>query len=215
MKTILVIGVGRFGKHLIKKLVDMDHQVMAVDTIERRVDDILDYAESALIGDSTDKDFMMSLGIRDFDICYVTIGDNFENSMLTTYLLKELGAKYVIARASRDRQVDLLRRAGADDVVYPEKQVASWSAIRYSSDHLFDYFELPGGYGVFEVEVLPKWIGKSIMELDIRKKYNITIIGVKHGEKLNMNILPNTILTKDMRMMVIGELTEIRKCFKI
>ena len=142
MKSVLLIGLGRFGRHIAMKLDELHHEVMAVDLKENRVTAVLPYVGNAQIGDATNEDFLRSLGVRNFDVCIVAIGDNFQNSLETTSLLKELGAKMVVSRAARDVHAKFLLRNGADEVVYPEKQLASWTAIRYSSDHIFDYIEL-------------------------------------------------------------------------
>ena len=129
MKSVLIIGLGRFGRHAAMTLTDMGHQIMAVDIREDRVDKVLPYVTNAQIGNSTNEEFLSSLGIRNFDVCFVTIGDNFQNSLETTSLLKELGAKKVVSRAARDVHAKFLLRNGADEIVYPEKQLASWAAI--------------------------------------------------------------------------------------
>ena len=171
MKSILLIGLGRFGRHIAIKLDELNHQVMAVDNNESRVEAVLPYVRNAQIGDATNEDFIRSLGVRNFDVCIVAIGDNFQSSLETTSLLKELGAKMVVSRAARDVHAKFLLRNGADEVVYPEKQLASWTAIRYSADHIFDYVELDEEHGIFEISIPDAWIGKTVGELDIRKEY--------------------------------------------
>ncbi len=215
MKTILLIGLGRFGRHIAMKLNSMNHQVMAVDSDEGRVNAILPFVTNAQIGDSTNEDFLSSLGIRNFDTCIVAIGDNFQNSLETTSLLSELGAKKVIARASRGVQEKFLLRNGADEVVYPEKQLASWTAIRCSSEHILDYIELDSDYSIFELEIPMDWIGKTILQLDIRKKYGINILGVRQSGKLEMNVAPNAILGKETSVLVLGQQKAVQKCFRI
>ena len=127
MKSILLIGLGRFGRNIAIKLDQLGHQVMAVDRIEERVDAVLPYVTNAQIGDSTNEDFLSSLGVSNFDVCIVAIGDDFQNSLETTSLLKELGAKLVVSRAARDVHAKFLLRNGADEIVYPEKQLAVWT----------------------------------------------------------------------------------------
>ena len=161
MKSVLLIGLGRFGRHIAKKLYSLGHEVMAVDSNEERVDSILPFVTNAQIGDSTSQEFLSSLGVRNFDACIVAIGDNFQNSLETTDLLKELGARKVIARASRGVQEKFLLRNGADEVVYPEKQLASWTAIRCTSEHILDYIELDEDYSIFELSIPEPWQGKS------------------------------------------------------
>ncbi|MBP1557413.1 MAG: TrkA family potassium uptake protein [Oscillospiraceae bacterium] len=215
MKSVLLIGLGRFGKHIAMKLNELDHEVMAIDINEERVNAILPFVTNAQIGDSTNKEFLSSLGIGNFNACIVTIGDNFQNSLETASLLKELGARQVIARASRGVQEKFLLRNGADEVVYPEKQLATWTAIRCTSEHILDYIELDEDYSIFELAVPPEWNDKTVIELDIRKKYGINILALREGGKLNMNITPDTVLTEYKSILVLGRQKAIQKCFKI
>lgn len=215
MKNILLIGLSHFGKHVAEELSNLGHEVMAVDIDEDKVNGILPIVTNAQIGDSTNAEFLKSLGIGNYDVCMVTISENFQNSLETTSLLKELGASYVVSMAKRDVQEKFLLRNGADEVVYPEKQVAKWAAIRYSSDHLLDYVELDDKYGIFEVEVPLAWIGKTVGEVDIRKKYNINIMAYKQNGKLNASVSPDTLLTDQITLVVLGEYKSLQKCFKI
>lgn len=215
MKNILVIGAGRFGRHIAMKLSELDHQVMAVDIDEDRVNQILPYVTNAQIGDSTNEDFLNSLGIGNYDVCFVTISNDFQNSLETTSLLKELGAQMVISRAERDVQAKFLLRNGADDVVYPEKQMAEWAAIRFSSDHIFDYIEIDKEHAIFEVQVPKAWLGKSIGELGIRHKFGINILGIKRDNHTDVAITPDTVMTEDITLLALGEYKALQKCFRI
>ena len=215
MKNILLIGLGRFGRHIALQLNKLGHEVMAVDSNEERVNEILPIVTNAQIGDSTNTEFLKSLGIGNFDVCIVTIGGNFQNSLETTSLLKELGAKLVVSRAERDVQEKFLLRNGADEVVYPEKQVANWAAIRYTADHLRDYIEVDDAHAIFEVEVPEEWIGKTVGELDIRRKYSINIMATKENGKINMAVSPETVLTDNITLLVLGAYKELQKCFRI
>lgn len=215
MKNILLIGLGRFGRHLAVELNELGHEVMAVDDEEDRVNEILPYVTNAQIGNSTNADFLKSLGIGNFDICFVTISANFENSLETTSLLKELGAKIVISRAERDIQKKFLLRNGADQVVYPERQVAKWASIRYTADHILDYMEIDASHAIFEAEVPEEWLGKTIGELDVRKKYNINIIAVKDKGGVNIALSTDTLLKQDATILVIGEHKAIKRWFNI
>ena len=215
MKSILLIGLGRFGKHIALKLNALNHQVMAIDHSEERVNALLPFVTNAQIGDSTNEEFLAALGVGNYDACIVAIGDNFQNSLETTYLLKELGAKKIIARASEEIQEKFLLRNGADEVVYPEKQLAAWTAIRCSSEHILEYIELDNEYAIFEVEIPSDWSGKSILELDIRKKHGINILGVRTNGKLNMNITPNTVFGHGTSVLVLGQEKAVHKCFRI
>ena len=215
MKNVLLIGLGRFGTHIAMQLARLNHQIMAVDCNEERVNKVMPYVTNAQIGDSTDVDFLQSLGIGNFDVCIVAIGDSFQNSLETTSLLKELGAKLVISRAEWDVQEKFLLRNGADEVVYPEKQMARWAAIRYTADHIRDYIQVDEAHAIFEVEVPENWIGRTVGELDVRKKYNINIMAVKKDGKVNMVVSADTVMTDDVTLLVLGEYKQLQKCFKM
>ena len=215
MKSILLIGLGRFGKHIAIHLNELGHQVMAVDCVEERVEAVLPIVTNAQIGDSTNADFLKSLGIGNFDVCIVAIGNDVQSSLETTSLLKELGANLVVSRATRDVQQKFLLRNGADEVVYPEKQLAKWVAIRYTADHIIDYVELDGDHAMFEVPTPRGWIGRTVGQIDIRKKYNINIMGLKRNGKLEMVVTPDTVLSGEATMLVIGEYKDLQKCFHI
>lgn len=214
MKSILIIGVGRFGRHIAEKLNMLGHEIMAVDISEERVNAALPFVTNAQIGDSTKKSFLESLGVKNFDACIVTIGDNFQSSLETASLLKDLGAKRVIARASRGVQEKFLLRNGADEVVYPEKQLASWTAIRCTSDHIKDYIELEGDIDIFELTVPEEWCGKTVVQLDVRKKYGLNIIACRENGVLGM-ISPDTVMDSSKPILVLGTLKAVQKCFRI
>ena len=215
MKSILLIGLGRFGRHIAIKLDELHHQVMAVDKEDTRVDAVLPFVTNAQIGDATSEDFLSSLGVGNFDVCIVAIGDDFQNSLEVTSLLKELGARMVVSRASRDVHAKFLLRNGADEIVYPERQLADWVAIRYSADHILDYIELDEEHAIFEISIPEEWIGKTIGQLDIRKKYDINIMALKTNDIMNLKISSDTQLLKDSTMLVLGETKHIQKCFHI
>ena len=215
MKSILLIGLGRFGKNIALKLHELGHEVMAVDKKEERVEEVLPYVTNAQIGDSMNELFLQSLGVDNYDVCIVAIGNDFQSSLETTSLLKELGAKKVVSRAARDVQAKFLLRNGADEIVYPEKQLAAWTAIRYSSDHIFDYIELAGDYAIFEIEIPLSWIGRSVGEINIRQKYNINIMALKRDNKMELTITSSTCFKKGDAMLVLGKYKDIQKCFHI
>lgn len=215
MKSVLLIGLGRFGRHIAIKLNDLNCQVMAIDNNEERVNAVLPFVTSAQIGDGTNEELLSSLGIRNFDVCIVAIGDDFQNSLETASLLKELGAQKVIARASTGVQEKFLLRNGADEVVYPEKQLAAWTAIRCTSEHILDYIDLDGDYSIFELSIPEDWNGKTILQLDIRKKYKINILGIRENGKMNMNVTPDTVLSRGKSILVLGHQKAVHKCFHI
>ncbi len=215
MKSILLIGLGRFGRHIAIHLNQLRHQVMAVDTVEDRVEAVLPFVTNAQIGDSTNADFLESLGVGNYDVCIVSIGNDFQSSLETTSLLKELGARLVVSRAARDVQAKFLLRNGADEVVYPEKQLAKWTAIRYTADHILDYIELDEQHAIFEIPVPDDWAGRTIGNLDIRKKYKINIMGVKKKGKLELSVSPEMKLDAGETMLVLGSIKDLQKCFHI
>ncbi len=214
MKSVLIIGVGGFGSLLAKNMGDMGHQILAVDRKEDRINEILPYVTSAQIGESTSKEFLVSLGVRNFDICFVTVGDDFQSSLETASLLKELGAKCVVARAASDIQEKFLLRNGADEVIYPEKQIARWAAVRYTSESIEDYVRLDDDHAIFEVNIPKEWLGKSVAQLDIRRRHQINILAVKKNGRINGIVTPDTVLESDMTLLVLGEYKTMLRMFK-
>lgn len=215
MKSILLIGINTFGTIIAKQLHDLGHQVLAVDKDESRINAVLPIVTDAQIGDSTNELFLRSLGINNFDVCIVTISGDFQSSLETTSLLKELGAKLVVSRADRDVQEKFLLRNGADEVINPEKQIAKWAAIRYTSDHILDYISLDDEHAIYEVSVPNEWTGKSIGQIDIRKRYGISIMAVRKNGIMDLSVTSETILDDEMLLLVLGERKSVQKCFKI
>lgn len=215
MKSILLIGLGRYGRHVAMKLNEIGHDVMAVDHNEEKINAIMPYVTNGIIGDSTNEDFLRSLGVENYDVCIVCIGDNFQSSLETTSLLKELGGKLVVARATRDVHEKFLLRNGADHVVYPEKQLGIWTAITYSSEKVFDFIDLGENHVIMEVSIPENWDGKSILELNVRNNHNINILAVRNNGKLNINVNGDTKLDKNQTLLVLGTNSDIIKCFKI
>ena len=197
MKTVLIIGVGQFGSHIARRMEELRCEVMAVDENEKHINDILPYVTNARIGDSTNEEFLRSLGVGNYDVCIVALGSRFQSSLETTSLLKELGAKKVISRATNDVQMKFLLKNGADEVVYPEKQMA-----------------LDNNYSIYELKVPKDWFGKSLSQIDIRKKFKINILTIKRGEEVFIPS-PDTVIETDDIAFVIGEVRDIQKCFRI
>ncbi|MGE4352745.1 MAG: TrkA family potassium uptake protein [Oscillospiraceae bacterium] len=211
MKSILLIGLGRFGRHMAQKLREFHHEVLGVDKDEQRVNDALPFLTNAQIGDSTNEAFIASLGVRNFDLCVVAIGDDFQSSLETTALLKEHGASFVLARAARDVQEKFLLRNGADDVIYPEKQTASWAAVRYTSDHIFSYIELTPDYSIYETDVPVTWVGKTILQVNVRQKYHVNILAVKHDDHLEPLPGSGHVFSSNETLLVLGDNRDVRK----
>ena len=215
MKTILLIGLGRYGRHIAKKLNELGHEVLGVDRNEEKVDLALPWLTRGLIADSTKLSFLKSLSVRSFDLCIVAIGDDFQSSLETTSLLKDMGARMVVARAAKGLHEKFLLRNGADQVVYPEKQLAVWTAIRYSSDRVFDYFEIDREHAVYEIAVPAAWVGKTVGELDVRRKWHINVLAVKKDGAVDAGILPSTRLEAGETILIIGKNEDIQKCLAL
>ena len=215
MKTVLIIGLGRFGRHIAEKLNEQHCQVMAVDRVEQRVNEALPLVTDAKIGNAADRNFLRTLGVEHYDVCFVTIGEDFESSLIATSYLKELGAKKVVARASREVQRQFLLRNGADDVVYPEKQLAVWTAIRHTSDRVLDYIALDDEYAIYDLSVPDEWYGKTVGGLDIRKKYNLNLLAVRENGHPAMAVVSETQMKPGQTILVLGRWKDIQKCFRI
>lgn len=214
MKTVLIIGMGRFGQHLCRKMLKLNNEVMIVDRNEEAMEDLLPLVTNAKIGDCTNEEVLHSLGIGNFDLCFVCIGTNFQSSLEITSLLKEAGAKYVISKATRDIQAKFLLRNGADAVVYPEKDIAERIAVRYSADNVFDYIELDEEYSIYEIPPLREWIGKTIGEVDFRARLNSSIIGTKLNGITSFLPGADHVFRADEHLMVIDKKKDIDKILK-
>ncbi len=214
MKSILMIGMGRFGTHLCMNLSKLDNEIMIVDECEEKLEDLLPYVTSAKIGDCTNVKVLESLGVSNFDLCIVCIGNNFQSSLEITSLLKDLGAKHVVSKANRDIHAKFLLRNGADEVIFPDRDIAEKLAVSLSADQVFDYINLADGYSIYEIAPLPEWIGKSILDVNFRAKYHLSIIGVKYGD--HTQILPGAdyIFKKDEHLMVIGHQKDMDKIIR-
>lgn len=214
MKSILVIGLGRFGRHMAKKFSEQNNDVMAIDINEERINNVLSVVTNALIGDATNERFMETIGVRDFDLCVVAIGDNFQSSLETTALLKDLGAKFVLARASHDVHAKFLLRNGADDVIYTEKETAERLAVKYGSDNIFNYIELNDEYSIYEIAVPSSWLNKSILKVNVRSKYGISILATKQGNNIFPLPKPEHVFTDSESLMILGKNEDVSRFIK-
>lgn len=214
MKSILIIGMGRFGHHLCANLARLDNEIMIVDEREEMLEDLLSIVTSAKIGDCTNEEVLRSLGVGNFDVCFVCIGTNFQSSLEITSLLKEMGAKYVISKANRDIHAKFLLRNGADEVIYPDRDIAEKLAVRISANHVFDYIELTDEYSIYEIPVIRSWAGKSIKEANIRAKYHVNILGMKKDGRLDLLPGADYEMREDEHVMVMGRKEDIDKILR-
>ena len=215
MKSVLLIGLGRFGRHMAERLIAEGNEILAVDINEERVNDAIDMVTDAQIGDATNEHFVESLGVRNFDLCVVAIGDNFQSSLEATALLKDCGASLVLARANRDVHAKFLLRNGADHVVYPEKEMAQRLAVKYGNDNIFDYIELTEEYAIYEIPVPGTWVGSSIVEKEVRKKYHISILATKEAGRMNPLPGADHVFRGAETLIVMGHFRDVRTVTKV
>ncbi len=214
MKSILIIGMGRFGRHMARKFIEQGNEVMAVDNKESRINAVMSFVTDAQIADATNEQYIETLGVNNFDLCVVTIGEDFQASLETTALLKDLGAPYVISRASRDVHAKFLLRNGADEVIYTEKETAERLAVKYGSDSIFNYIELTEDYSIYEITVPEHWVGKSIIDKNVRNKYNISILATKENDEIFPLPHPDHIFKSTETLMVMGRNEDIERLIK-
>lgn len=211
MKSVLIIGIGDFGRHLALKMMELKNDVLIVDKEENIVEELSPLVTDAQIGDCTNESVLKALGIKNFDICFVTIGNNFQSSLEITTLLKDLGAKYVVSKASRDVQAKFLLKNGADEVVYPDRDIAEKLAIRSSADNILDYINLTLEYSILEIPVIDGWIGNSIQEINVRRKYHISILAIKEEDNIMPMPKADYVFKKNDRLIVLGKPSEVIK----
>ena len=204
MKSILIIGMGRFGRHLCQNLAELGNQIMIVDQEEENLEEMLPLVVSAKIGDCTNENVLKSLGVANFDLCFVCIGTNFQSSLEITSLVKELGAKHVVSKANRDIHAKFLLRNGADEVFYPDRDIAERLAVKYSANHVFDYFELSKDYSIFEIQPKAAWIGRTIEEADIRANYHINVFGIKKNTEVVVLPIADYVMHEKDHLLVVG-----------
>lgn len=215
MKNILIIGLGRFGKHLAEKFTELGDEVMVIDRNEESVQEIMNTVTYAQVGDCMKEEVLRSLGVNNFDICFVCMGEDFQSSLEITDLLKTLGAKYVVSKAGRDIHAKFLLKNGADEVIYPEKDMALKTAVKFSSNHLVDYFEISNDVAVYEIHVPENWIGKTIIGLDVRGKYHMNILAVRDTDgNLDAQPLPSHTFREGERIIVLSDHNNIKRFIK-
>jgi len=183
-KSVLIIGIGRFGSYLACKFAELGNEVMVVDLAEDKINNLISIVTSAQIGDCTKEEVIQTLGVSNFDICFVCIGSNFQAAIEITTLLKEYGANYIVAKANTDLHEKILIRNGVDEIVYPQKESANKTAMRMSYYNILDYIELTNEYSILEIHPLESWIDKTIGQVDVREHYGLNIIATKVADKV-------------------------------
>ncbi len=210
MKSVLVIGAGKFGHHLAEYMCEMGNDVMLVDKKEKIINEYADKVTTAEIGDYTIESNLAALGVDDYDYVFVCVGD-FQDSLVITDCLKGLGARFIIGKASSLIHEKFLLKNGADRVIYPERDVAYRMAVEYSSSSIFDYFKLSEDAGIYEIAVPDKWVGKSLAEINVRKMHNITVIAYKNNGRIITVKSPDYVFSADEHIIVIGDKKNINK----
>lgn len=211
MKSVLIIGMGTLGRHLARKMTEFGNEVLIIDENEDIIQEMAQEFPNAIVGDCAAEGVLRSLGVSNFDYCFVTVGEDFYAALEITSILKELGAKCVISKAKKNRQAEFLKKIGADEVFYPEEEMAESLAIRYTADNIFDYIELTDEYSVYEMPIIKEWIGKTLAEVDIRKLYNINVIAIKHEGELNPSPDPGYTFKEEDHIVVIGKAEDVFK----
>ena len=211
MKSVLIIGMGRMGRHLAKRMHQLGNDVMIVDNNPAIIESLSDRFTDSSICDCTNESVIESLGVDNFDVCFVTIGEDFQASLVITSLLKKHGARRIVAKTNQDIQAELLRIIGADEIVYPEVDIAEKLAVRYNANNIFDFVPLTDEYSIYELPILPAWAGHTLVELNIRRKYQINIIAVKNGMNLDANLGADYRFRQNDHIIVIGRSNEVFK----
>ena len=210
MKSILVIGIGRFGLHISKKFAELGNDVLAIDTSESRIHEILPHVLNAQIGDCTQEEVINSLGVRNFDVCIVAIS-NLGISLEVTYLLKEYGAPFVLSRANSEMHAKILLRAGADEITYPEKQMAERIAVKHTANNLFDFFEISPEYSISELSTPADWYGKTVQSINVRTKHHINILAYKTAQGTVDAVGADYVFNANEHLFVFGKSEDIIK----
>jgi len=211
MKSVLVIGMGRFGRHLASKMQALGNDVMIVDKDVDLVNAVASEFTDAYIGDCTNEAVIKSLGVKQMDLCFVSIGEDFQSSLVITSLLKRLGAKCVVAKANQEIQADLLKQIGADEVVYPERDIAEKLAVRYNANNIFDFVQLTEDYSIFEIPVPTAWVGKTLAELAVRRRHRVNVIAIKSGELLQPTPSADYVFRGEDHVVLIGKSSDVFK----
>lgn len=211
MKSILVIGMGRFGTYLAKKLSDLGNQVMIVDKDEELINRLSPHFVDAMIGDCSREEVLEEIGVDNFDICFVTMGKSFQPSLEVTALLKDMGAKHVVSVSGSEIQSKFLLRNGADEVIYPQKDMALKTAVRYNAENIFDFIQLDNDNGIFELAIPKEWVGKDVVSANIRKEYNLNVLAVKKGGKETLLAIAGYVFSEDDHVVVAGSFKDVER----
>lgn len=205
VKQYIVIGLGNFGASVARTLVEKGYNVLAVDNDSEKVQMLANVVTHAVEADATDEESLRTLGVRNFDVAIISIGDNIHANVLSTLILKELGVTYVIVKAHDRLHGNLLTKVGADRVVYPERDMGVRIAHNLMSSNVIDYIESSPDYSIIEIPVPSNMVGKSLAKLNIRAKYNINVVAIKRGKDINITMWADERFQSGDLMVVFGE----------
>lgn len=211
MKQYVVIGCGRFGGSVARTLYNMGHDVLAIDSSGETIQYISEEVTHAIQADATDESVLKSLGIRNFDVAIITIGSNIQASVMTTLMVKELGVKYVVAKANNEIHAKLLFKIGADRVVFPERDMGIRVAHNLVSSNILDYIELAPEYSIMEITAPSEWTGKTLLDLNIRSKYGINVMAIKHDSQINISPVAADYIRDGDILVVVGRNKDLEK----
>lgn len=216
MKKFAVIGLGSFGSNLVKTLAKKNVEIIAIDIDETKVNEIKDVATQPVTMDATNKENLASIGITDVDCVVVSTGPSLEPSIMIVYILKELGLKKIIAKALSEEHEKILLLVGANEVYFPERDIAKKIGTQLSFKNLLDYLPIESGFVIQEIAPPDSFIGKSLGEINLRKKYNITVIAIKSiiPESSTMNPGADFLIKESDIMLVFGSDVDIEKLHK-
>ncbi len=211
-KQFAIIGMGRFGSSVAKTLYNLNFEVLAIDTDEHRTQEVISMVTHAVQADSTDEEALRALGLRNFDVVVVAIGQDIQASILTTLILKDMGVKMLVAKAQNELHGKVLAKIGADKVIYPERDMGHRVAHNLISPNILDHIELSDDYSIVDLQVGPSLIGKNLRQLDIRNKYQCNVMGIK-SKNGKMNIAPHAedLIKEDDVLVVVGKNEDLQK----
>lgn len=211
MKQFMVIGCGRFGSSIATTLFKLGHEVMVIDMDEEKIQDIADEVTYAVQADVSDENVLMELGISNFDVVIVSIGSNYQASIMATLIAKELGVKKVIAKAHDSLHGKVLTKIGADKIIYPERDMGVRVAHNLVSSNILDFIELSPDYSILEITALEQWVNKSLKELRLPTKFGINVMAIKRDKDINVSPCADDIILKGDILVVIGNTEDIEK----
>lgn len=214
MKQFVVVGLGRFGSSLAKTLYNLGYDVMGIDSDEEIIQNIADNITHAVQADATDENTLKALGVRNFDVAIVSIGDDIQASILVTLILKEMGIKYVVAKAQNELHGKVLYKIGADRVVFPERDMGIRVAHNLVSSNILDYIELSPEYSIVEINAVSAWFDKSLRQLDMRIKYGLNVMAIKRHDNVMISPHADDVILKGDVLVVVGQKRDIEKLEK-